>query len=60
MFEPHGIAIADKVLDDPSRRLVTTGPRRTPTRAGAAPDSLGGALRRLGGVLDELQSSLAA
>jgi predicted acylesterase/phospholipase RssA len=59
MFEPHGIAIADKVLDDPARRLVTTGPRRAPVARGAAPGSLGGALRRLGGVLDELQSSLA-
>ena len=59
MFEPHGIAIADKVLDDPTRRLVTYAPRLTPAWHDAAPDRLGGALRRLGGVLDELQSSLA-
>ena len=53
MFEPHGIAIADRVLDDPSRRLVASAPQDVP------PERLGGALRRLGGVLDELQSSLA-
>jgi NTE family protein len=53
MFEPHGIAIADKVLDDPSRRLVASAPQDVP------PQRLGGALRRLGGVLDELESSLA-
>ena len=58
MFESHGIAIADKVLDDPARRLVTHAPRLAPARHDVAPDRLGGALRRLGGVLDELQSSL--
>jgi len=60
MFEPHGIAIADKVLDDPTRRLVTYAPRLAPAWHDVAPDRLGGALRRLGGVLDELESSLAA
>ena len=59
MFEPHGIAIADKVLDDPARRLVTYAPRLAPAWHDVAPDRLGGALRRLGGVLDELESSLA-
>ena len=51
MFEPHGIAIDDSVLDDTSRRLVAYRQR--------TPKHLGGALRRLGGVLDELESSLA-
>ncbi len=61
MFEPHGIAIADKVLDDPARRLVTWLPRHAPRGSRAlAPHGLGGTLRRLGEVLDELQSSLAA
>ena len=60
MFEPHGIAIADKVLDDPSRRLVTYTPRLAPAWHDVSPIRLGGALRRLGGVLDELESSLAA
>ncbi|MEP6506203.1 MAG: patatin-like phospholipase family protein [Betaproteobacteria bacterium] len=59
MFEPHGIAIADKVLDDVSRRLVIDAPRLAPGWHDVAPDRLGGALRRLGGVLDELESSLA-
>jgi len=58
MFEPHGIAIADAVLDDPTRRLVTYAPRLAPAWHDVAPDRLGGALRRLGGVLDELQASL--
>ncbi|MEO5686021.1 MAG: patatin-like phospholipase family protein [Burkholderiaceae bacterium] len=60
MFEPHGIAIADKLLDDPTRRLVTTTPRLVPAWHDVSPSRLGGALRRLGGVLDELESSLAA
>jgi predicted acylesterase/phospholipase RssA len=59
MFEPHGIAIDDKVLDDPARRLVATPARLTPTWHDVSPHRLGGALRRLGGVLDELESSLA-
>ena len=50
MVEPHGIAIADKVLDDPARRLVTDTPRLAPAWHDVAPDRLGGALRRLGGV----------
>lgn len=52
MFGPHGIAIADKVPDDPSRRLVNCRSRMTPAWHGA--------LRHLGGVLDALQTSLAA
>src|SRR6516225_8561415 len=60
MFEPHGIVIDDAVLDDPSRRLVTYAPRLAPAWHDVAPDRLGGALRRLGGALDELESSLAA
>jgi len=59
LFEPHGIAIDDAVLDDATRRLVTYAPRRA-AAAHAAAGRLGGALRRLGGVLDELESSLAA
>ena len=59
MFEPHGIAIDDKVLDDPARRLVTWTPRLAPAWHHVSPHRLGGALRRLGGVLDELESSLA-
>lgn len=58
LFEPHGMGIADAVLDDPSRRLVTYTPRLAPAWHDVAPDRLGGALRRLGGVLDELESSL--
>lgn len=58
MFAPHGIGIADDVLDDPSRRLVTYTPRLAPAWHDVSPDRLGGALRRLGGVLDELESSL--
>jgi NTE family protein len=52
MFGPHGIAIADKVPDDPSRRLVNCRSRMTPAWHGT--------LRHLGGVPDALQSSLAA
>ena len=52
MFEPHGIAIADPVLDDPSRRLVTYAQRLTPAWHDVSP-------QRLGGALDELESSLA-
>jgi len=59
MFEPHGIWIDDALLDDPKRRLVTSAPRLTPAWHDVSPDRLGGALRRLGGVLDELQASLA-
>jgi predicted acylesterase/phospholipase RssA len=57
LFEPHGIGLDDAVLDDGSRRLVTYAPR---VAARHAAGRLGGALRRLGGVLDELESSLAA
>ena len=59
MFEPHGIAIADKVLDDPASRLVAHMLRLASAWRDMAPDRLGGALRRLGGVLDELESSLS-
>jgi len=54
MFGPHGIAIAiaDKVPDNPSRRLVNCRLRMTPAWHGA--------LRHLGGVLHALQASLAA
>ena len=57
LFEAHGIGLDDAVLDDASRRLVTYAPRAAALHAG--PGRLGGALRRLGGVLDELESSLA-
>ena len=57
LFEPHGIGLDDAVLDDASRRLVTYAPR---VQSRQAAGRLGGALRRLGGVLDELESSLAA
>ena len=60
VFGQHGVDIDDTVLDDASRRLVTYTPRLTPAWHDASPGRLGGALRRLGGVLDELQSSLAA
>ena len=60
LLEPHGIAIDDRVLDDASRRLVTYTPRIAPAWHDVSPDRLGGALRRLGGVLDELESSMAA
>jgi hypothetical protein len=59
MFARHGIALDDRVLDDPERRLVASPPRRRPAWHDAPQDKLGGALRRLGGVLDELESSLA-
>ena len=59
MFEPHGIAIADAVLDDPGRRLVTRASRRSPARHGATPTRLGATMRRLAETLDELESSLA-
>jgi predicted acylesterase/phospholipase RssA len=60
MLAPHGIAIDDQVLDDTGRRLVACAPGITPAWHDAPPDRLGGALRRLGGVLDELESSMAA
>ncbi len=60
LLDPHGIAIDDKTLDDASRRLVTYTPRTAPAWRDVSPRRLGGALRRLGGVLDELESSMAA
>jgi len=60
MFRRHGIELDDRVLDDPDRRLVGHAERRRAAWHDAPQDRLGGALRRLGGVLDELESSLHA
>jgi len=58
MFARHGIALDDAAIDDPARRLV--GATRRPRWHDAPPDRLGGAMHRLGGVLDELEATLAA
>jgi len=60
MFARHGITLDDAVLDDRSRRLVHQPARAAHASRPASPDSLGASLRRLGGVLDELESTLAA
>ncbi len=60
MLARHGVDLADTVLDDSSRRLVTGMPRLNPAWHDTQHGRLGGALRRLGGVLDELESSMAA
>ena len=52
----HGIALDDAAIDDPARRLVATS--RRPRWHDAPPGRLGGALHRLGGVLDELETTL--
>jgi NTE family protein len=58
MFARHGITLADAAIDDPARRLV--GATRRPRWRDAAPDRLGGAMHRLGRVLDELEATLAS
>jgi predicted acylesterase/phospholipase RssA len=59
MFARHGIRLNDEVLDDTSRRLVKGRPTRAGASHGLAPGRMASALRRLGGVLDELESTLA-
>jgi predicted acylesterase/phospholipase RssA len=60
MLARHGIGLDDRVLDDTARRLVTDVPRLQPAWHDVPPGRLGGTLRRLGGILDELETSLAA
>lgn len=61
MFARHGIRLKDEVLDDTSRRLVRgRAAWRRSLRQRAVLGGLGSSLRRLGGVLDELQSTLAS
>ncbi|MGN6529476.1 MAG: patatin-like phospholipase family protein [Burkholderiaceae bacterium] len=59
LLAAHGIGLDDKALDDRSRRLVTYAPRLQPSWHDAPAGRLGGTLRRLGGILDELETSLA-
>jgi predicted acylesterase/phospholipase RssA len=51
----HGIALDHAALDEPGRRLVAPAAPAQPRRP-----RLGGTLRRLDGVLGELQAALAA
>ena len=60
MFERHGVTLDDAVLDDPTRRLVAPKPRRAPAWRIGSPHRMAGALKRLGGALDELETSLHA
>ncbi len=58
MFARHGIRLDDAVLDDTTRRLVRQPAARAAAVRPARPGSMAAALRRLGGVLDELESTL--